>query len=172
MFVDAIGVGAGVADGLRRKGIPTYDVVASGSPINGTLYANLRAEVYWTLRSLLQKELLELPEDDLLESELTEMMVDYDNLGRFKMENKDIIRSRLKGRSPDMADALAYSFAFGIEITADIKDRALMQQGLQGNNYASVAQSNPTSWYSHMRPNGSRWRNHSTSVRSLIRKKR
>ena len=171
MFVDAIGVGAGVADGLRRQGIPTYDVIASGSPMNGTLYANLRAEVFWTLRSLLQKELLELPEDDLLETELTEMLVDHDNLGRVKMENKDIIRSRLKGRSPDMADALAYSFALGVDMNADIKERAALQQQLQNSNYTSASKKTPTSWYSHMKPDGSRWRNHSTSLKNLRRRR-
>ena len=168
IFVDALGIGAGVADGLRRKGLPTFDVIFSSSPMNGTLFANLRAEVYWNLRTLLQKEVLELPEDDILESELSEMFVEYDRLGRLKLESKDDIRART-GKSPDTADALAGSFALGIEIDADAIDRANLRQ-LSKNSGIYPNQPNPTQWYSHTKLTGSRWRNHSTSVRKLIRR--
>jgi len=170
MFVDAIGIGAGVADGLRRAGIPTYDVIFSSSPMNGTLFANLRAEVYWTLRTLLQKELIELPEDDFLEGELPEMYLEYDRLGRVKLETKDEIRKRI-GRSPDTSDALAGSFALGIEgLDVDMAQRANLKQ-LTKNSSMHPNQAPPTQWYTHRRSTGSRWRNNSTSVKSLTRRR-
>jgi hypothetical protein len=70
--VDSIGLGAGVVDILKSNDLPVHGVnVAEPSGIvdekGNRLYANLRAELWWTLREALDPknpEPLLLPPDD------------------------------------------------------------------------------------------------------------
>ena len=75
---------------------------------------NRRAELYSRLLDALQSEEgLRLPDSDELHADLTCFSSRHDSSGRMVLESKDVIRRKL-GRSPDLADAVALTFADGL----------------------------------------------------------
>lgn len=103
--VDTIGIGAGVADILRReRWLEVHDVnVAESATAEG--YANLRAQLWYALRDWLADGGA-IPPDTGAEAELVSATYTYDARGRIRVADKDTIKRAL-GRSPDLADALA-----------------------------------------------------------------
>lgn len=116
IFVDSIGIGAGVADRLRQlmreKGYPceVIDVNVSESATMGTTYHRLRDELWGRIREALETRKMLLPDDDDLLQELITPKMTFSQMGKIILESKDKLRAR-GVRSPDMADALALSFA-------------------------------------------------------------
>ena len=107
--VDAIGVGAGVADRLREQGIRAHGINVAERPRQDTTCANLRAEGYQTLAQRFRDRRIRIPRDTELISELASLRYGYDSRGRLVMEKK----TRARGRgtpSPDKADALMLAF--------------------------------------------------------------
>jgi len=113
VYIEAPGIGAGVVDYARELGVPVIEVYPSAAPNEKLRFANLRSEYYWTVRDLLKQEKMHLPEDDKLEADLTAQRHEYDGISRIKMMSKDKIKEKL-GRSPDASDALAITFAYGV----------------------------------------------------------
>lgn len=111
--IDEGGVGGGVCDILRNDGI--YDVVR---PVNfgsaaqeSERYANRRAEMWARIKNWLTAELpVSLTDCEGLAEDLTAPFKSYDSLGRLILEKKEDIKKRI-GRSTDVADALALTFA-------------------------------------------------------------
>lgn len=110
IFVDAIGLGAGVADRLRELKLPAYAINVSESPAMGNHYLNLRAELWYKAKSWLEARDVRLPRDDLLKSELTTVRYNYTSSGRVKIESKSDLKKRGVA-SPDSADAFVLTFA-------------------------------------------------------------
>ena len=110
IFVDAIGLGAGVADRLRELGLPAYAINVSESPAMGTTYLNLRAELWYKARGWLEGRDTRLPKDDRLRSELTTLRYTYTSSGKIKIESKQDLKRRGVS-SPDAADACVLTFA-------------------------------------------------------------
>ena len=110
IFVDAIGLGAGVADRLRELGLPAYAINVSESPAMGTTYLNLRAELWYKARGWLEGRDTRLPKDDRLRSELTTLRYTYTSSGKIKIESKQDLKRRGVS-SPDAADAFVLTFA-------------------------------------------------------------
>lgn len=116
--VDAIGIGAGVADAAAESGVPVVKVIGSQASTckdpTGTFgFTNLRGELYWTLREQLNPEQAQphaLPRDELLLEELAVPTFKAVVGGKIQVEPKDKVKERL-GRSPDRADATVYSTA-------------------------------------------------------------
>ncbi|MFO0451832.1 MAG: terminase large subunit domain-containing protein [Pseudomonadota bacterium] len=104
--VDAGGVGAGVADRLRQLRFPVSQVQFGGGARDTTRFRNRRAELYWSLRELLEQGRVSLPDDDELVADLLAIRYRFTQDGRIELAPKDEIRQKL-GRSPDRADALA-----------------------------------------------------------------
>ncbi len=106
--VDVIGIGAGVADRLREHDdVEVVDVNVAESAWatdreGRPQYANLRTQVWFTLRDFL-KDGGGLPPDSKLEGELVAPAYTIDSQGRYVVESKDKMKARL-GRSPDRAD--------------------------------------------------------------------
>jgi hypothetical protein len=109
VYVDEVGVGAGVVDRLREQGYRVQGINVGRPAQQSQLFANLRAEGYWRLRELFATGALRIPQDNELMGELAALRYGYDSQGRVLMENKDAIRSRGLP-SPDKADALMLSF--------------------------------------------------------------
>ncbi|MBU1002384.1 MAG: hypothetical protein KKE73_07655 [Proteobacteria bacterium] len=113
LFVDAGGLGAGVVDRLREMGfgLRITAVQFGGRAASPERYRNKRAEMWAELREWLAGELpVSLPDEDALQSDLTAPGYSYDSQGRLVLEPKERMRQRGL-RSPDMADALALTFA-------------------------------------------------------------
>ena len=107
--IDEIGVGAGVVDRLKEQGFQVRGVNVARKARQEHVFANLRAEGYWQLRERFASGNIVIPDDNQLIGELAALRYDYDNLGRVKMESKDLIRQRGLP-SPDKADALMLAF--------------------------------------------------------------
>lgn len=110
--VDAIGIGAGVADQLRN--ISGYkdvkDIKSSEKAIEADKYFNKRTEMMWNIRELLKDEAIEIGfDDEQLENQMTATRYDIDRSGRIKAESKKEVKKRL-GESPDKADAVCMAF--------------------------------------------------------------
>ncbi len=113
VFVDVIGIGAGVVDRLKEQRLRVQDVNFGSSAYDSKKYANMRAECYWHVHDALKPDAAEpmtLPARcDKLISELVSIEWHATSTGKIIMESKEDIKKRL-GRSPDYADALALSY--------------------------------------------------------------
>lgn len=114
--VDVIGIGAGVADRLKELKCPVAGVNVAESAREPERFKNLRAELWWNLRELLDPnprlnpDPIALPPDDQLLADLTNVKYRINSRGQVEVESKDEIKKRL-GRSPDRGDAVVLAFA-------------------------------------------------------------
>ena len=109
VFVDGTGVGGGVIDHLRRRGVLVHDVqFASKSDQRQERYANKRAEIWGVMKEKLQY--LSLPNDSELREQLTGPEFTLNSRDEILLEPKDSMKRRGVA-SPDIADALAVTFA-------------------------------------------------------------
>lgn len=107
-FVDDTGHwGHGVIDNLMAAGYPAHGIQFHAPAINPR-YKNRRAEM-WIEMSEWVKRGGCLPNVPELVGELVTPTYTFVN-GKFQLEDKDQVKERL-GRSPDLADALALTFA-------------------------------------------------------------
>ncbi len=114
--VDVIGVGAGVVDRLKEQGHPVIGINVAEAATDTEKFANLRSELWWNMRELLDPnqrinpEPIALPPDDELLADLSGVKYKIDSRGRIQVESKEDMKKRL-GRSPDRADAVVLAFA-------------------------------------------------------------
>lgn len=114
LFVDETGVGAGVVDRLRQLGYPVAAVNFGSKPDNLTQAktANKRAEMWVRMREWLRSG-GGIPDDDELEAQLTAVEYKHDANNAILLEKKEDMKKRGLP-SPDMADALALTFAYPV----------------------------------------------------------
>ncbi|MBI3912530.1 MAG: hypothetical protein HY320_16545 [Armatimonadetes bacterium] len=109
--VDAVGVGAGVADRLHELGhTGVLEVNGGRAASDPERFAWLRDELYFALRDRFRDGAISLPEDDRLVAQLAALRYSYTSRGQQRVESKDEMRERGLP-SPDRADALALCFA-------------------------------------------------------------
>lgn len=108
LAVDAGGVGAGVADGLERKGYGVDKIMFGQKPENTVRYANAKAELFARLRKWVRAENGKLLKHDGF-FELKEINYKLNNSSKMQMESKEELAKRGMA-SPDVADALALTF--------------------------------------------------------------
>lgn len=109
IFVDVIGVGAGVLDRLLELDLPAVGVnVAESAAIEDT-YSRLRDELWFRARKWLEKKSCKLVKDDVLMAELSMPKYAFTSTGKIKVESKDELKKRYP-RSPDVGDAFVLTF--------------------------------------------------------------
>lgn len=120
VYIDCIGVGAGVVDRLREMGYHFVEGVnVARSANNKDKYRNLRAELWADMREWLSQEMpVQIPDNDVLHGDLCNLGYKYDSNGRLVIESKDDLKARGMP-SPDTADALALTFYSGFYETQD-----------------------------------------------------
>ena len=111
VFVDATGVGFGVASNLRQMGRTPFAVELGGASARQE-YLNKRAECWGLMRDWL-KEGGWIPKDENLRDDLCAPEYGYTTTGKVQLERKEKMRARGLA-SPDLADALALTFAFPV----------------------------------------------------------
>lgn len=107
VYVDSDGLGAGVVDAMNVNGAHATGVSSSGKT-DESKYYNKRAEVWFRLQNWVRRGGC-LPKSDELLRELTAPTYTLKG-GKLLVEEKSQIKLRL-GCSPDLADALAMTFA-------------------------------------------------------------
>jgi len=115
--VDGGGVGAGVADGLERKGYAVETVLFGQKPENTTRYANSKAELFMRLRKWIIGDNGKLLKNDGF-LELKEINYKENSSSKVQMESKEELSKRGVA-SPDVADALALTFINTSNIVED-----------------------------------------------------
>jgi hypothetical protein len=109
IFVDGSGgYGAGVVDALRDSGLPIHEIQFAGRPIDER-FLNKRAEMWFKMAEWIKAGACLPPEQTELVAELTAPTYTHQR-DRLQLEAKEQIAERI-GRSPDLADALALTFA-------------------------------------------------------------
>ena len=113
VFCDA-GAGSGVIDRLRQLDYDVIEIPFGGKAMKPEQYINRRSEMWWLMKQWIE-EGGAIPNDVALKQELATPIYWYDNVGRRVLESKDQIKKRLQGAgSPDLADALALTFALPV----------------------------------------------------------
>ena len=117
VFVDGGGVGGGVVDRLRQLRVPVTDVQFGAKSDRIALegdqsaYANKRAEMWGALREWLKGGAI--PSDEQLRQELISPQYGFNVRDEIQLEKKEDMRRR-GAASPDIADALALTFAYPV----------------------------------------------------------
>jgi hypothetical protein len=110
IMVDVIGMGGGVVDRLRELGLPVRGVNVSEAPAMGGTYTNLRSELWFKMRGMLEERTSRLPANEQLLAELTSIRYSFSSNGKMKAESKDEMKRRGL-HSPDIADAVCLTLA-------------------------------------------------------------
>jgi hypothetical protein len=112
VFVDA-GAGSGIIDRLRQLGHTVMEVNFGGKPMSPR-YVNRRTEM-WHLMAEAVRAGLAVPNIQDLKLELATPTYHFDAQNRIALETKDEIKKRMPGgASPDIADALALTYAMPV----------------------------------------------------------
>ena len=110
LFVDLVGIGAGVYDRLVELGFGerVMGVNFGSSASEEDRYVNKRSECWGEMADWIKNA--QIPEGDDWLADVTSTAFKYDSRGRIKLEPKEDVK-KLTGKSPDYADALAMTFA-------------------------------------------------------------
>jgi len=118
VFVDVVGIGAGVADRLRQlKHQNIVEVNAGKRATDEEHYCNLRANMWVKMRDWFEAS-PSIPADEKLKQQLISVQYGYDSRDRYQIERKEDMISR-GVESPDRADALALTFAYPVARAED-----------------------------------------------------
>lgn len=109
--VDAIGLGAGVADRLAELGLPARSINVAEAPSLKGQYRNLRTELWFKGREWFESRKGSLPEgSDRLIADLVSVRYGVQSNGALFVEPKAETKKRLR-RSPDFADSFLLCLA-------------------------------------------------------------
>jgi hypothetical protein len=132
VFVDVVGVGAGVYDRLKQLGRNDVIPVNSGTDAaDSKQFSNLRMEMWWKMRQWMRDggsipDLMELRED------LESPEYGYTGKGnRLQLEKKETMKARGLA-SPDDGDGLALTFAQSVFPKSELERQRLMRKRDQG----------------------------------------
>jgi len=135
IFVDTIGVGAGLPSIAHEKGLTVVvGIKGSSRASNSDKYFNKRAELYYNLHSIIQNS--KLPDDDELIGELMAQKYKISTTGTLQLVSKDEIKKEL-GRSPDKADALSMTCE-GLVFYTETEEMEEVAQGEVFYNYSGA----------------------------------
>ena len=143
IFVDGTGVGGGVVDILSSWGIFVNDINFGHKSLDSQ-FQNKRTEMWCKMAEWLKRGGI-IPNNPQLLQELAMPTYEVDDKGRKCLESKKQIRDRL-GKSPDMADAVALTFA---EDVTPIFNEQRELDFLFGNNNRVIETDNPFERYEH-----------------------
>jgi len=110
IFIDAIGIGAGVFDQSKHMGLPVVEVVVSTKSSDPKMYFNLRSQLWGELRDWLNNG-ASLPDDDRkIKAQLCGMTYGFNNRFQIQLANKKDMK-KMGLESPDIPDSLSLTFA-------------------------------------------------------------
>jgi phage terminase large subunit len=113
VFIDVIGLGAGVYDRLNELGLPVIPV-NSGLPATDPRFTNKRTEMWWNMAMAIKGQggvpTVALPNMPELLVDLCGPTVEFDERGRMKLTSKEKMK-KLGIDSPDIGDALAFTYS-------------------------------------------------------------
>ena len=118
--VDCTGIGSGVADRLKELGYPVNRVHFGSKALLDQQYLRRKDEMHGEMKKWLLDSPCELPDDEVLKSDLVAASYTYDSSRRLVIESKEKLKERGLP-SPDSADALGLTFAVQISPARPVK---------------------------------------------------
>jgi hypothetical protein len=115
IVVDGGGVGGGVIDRLRQLGLTKglFEFNGGYAANEADKFFNRRAEVWSKMKEAIRAG-IELPDDPEAEADLTGLQYAFSPKQQLQLEKKEDLRRRGLA-SPDIADAIAMSFAVNVQ---------------------------------------------------------
>lgn len=107
--VDTTGIGTSTRDQLRQLGAKVIPINFSESAQKKDEYPNIVSEMWFNFADYLKDNLLDIPDDSELMSDLSSRLYTYDRDNRRMIEPKKNFKERFN-RSPDKGDALLLCF--------------------------------------------------------------
>lgn len=136
--IDGGGVGGGVIDRLRQLGFSPIEVQFGSKANDPRRYANKRAEIWSLMREWLKGGAL--PKRDDLISDLVNVEYSYTTADAILLESKQSMKARGLP-SPDIADAIALTFAVVAPLVRPGEAVRPLQQGEAYRPYAYMERS-------------------------------
>ncbi len=119
VFIDVVGIGAGIYDRLIEMGHSSIVRKVNGGETKSLLYPhrfkNKRAEMWGLMNEWLKDGDVQVPDDDELQADLCSFTYDYDSNSRLVLEKKKDLKKRGL-RSPDLGDSLGMCFADKVKL--------------------------------------------------------
>lgn len=112
IYVDVIGLGAGVVDRCKELELPVVGINVAESAAVGERYNRLRDELWFKAREWYAAKDVTMCRDDPLVAELTLPAYKLTSSGKIQVESKDDLKKR-GVTSPDLADSFCLTFAQG-----------------------------------------------------------
>lgn len=110
-----VAYGYGTIDRLREMGYNNINGIHFGEKaLESDIYRNIRAEMWCNMGKWIEQDDVNIPDDDELHADLTSVPdIQYTSDGTIKLISKDKIKEAY-GKSPDIGDALALTFAIPV----------------------------------------------------------
>lgn len=138
IYVDVIGIGAGVVDRLAELGYPVHGVNVCEQASSHDRYHRLRDELWFKAKEWFAGKNVSILNNNELIQDLISPTYSFMSNGKIKVESKDELKKR-GIKSPDLADAFCLTFAGYHDIFKDQDDHSK-------NRYQTKHQ--PRSWMS------------------------
>jgi hypothetical protein len=101
--VDSIGVGAGVYSQLKTLGHKVVSIRVGEAPtVETDRYLNLKSQRWWKIRELFEHDLISIPKDHKLITQLSQIRYEFTTISKIKIKDQ----KGTGGKSPDYADSL------------------------------------------------------------------
>jgi len=141
LFVDANGFGYALYNAINthavfKNGNIVTPIYSGRNALDHARYVNLRTEMWDKMRMWLEEPNTCIPEHTTLMSDLTMLEGGYDGKGKKRLQSKKDLNI-----SPDVGDALAFTFAYPVPI--DIVDN---NSYYSYGNSGSLAPMSPMGW--------------------------
>jgi hypothetical protein len=117
VFIDVIGIGAGVVDRLRELGYGDYIIAVNSAEraYDTDNYGNKRAEMWGEMLNWMKDQPAKVPDKDSVQADMCGPEYYYDSKGRLMIEKTENIKKRGL-LSPDEAAAIYLTFAEPVSI--------------------------------------------------------
>jgi len=125
VFIDEIGIGAGVVDRLKQLGFDIIGVTSSNKADDERQYFNKRAEMWGRMKTWIAGA--DIPQDQDLIDDLIGPEYGYDSKMRIQLEKKSDMKKRGLA-SPDIGDSIALCFSYDTPPMATYDHEDLMPE--------------------------------------------
>ena len=115
-IIDCDGVGGGLADILTGMDYNVIEIHSAEKAIKPEMFVNRRAEMWFTVSDMFCNGEISIPNDPELKRQLNAIFYKFATMNRLQIGDKDEIKKKVTGRSPDRAESLMYGLAYAKEI--------------------------------------------------------
>lgn len=120
IYIDDVGLSAGTYDRAKQLDLPVVGVNVGLKSTIPTAFFNLRAQLYQELKDWLRNG-ADIPNDKELSQQLTSLQYGFNNRTQLQIMTKRDMKKKLGLPSPDIVDALIFTFMQNIQARQSYK---------------------------------------------------